>query len=369
MNQEIKTSTVKILEYTLYIKKDYEKSILLWERKFKEFLSFSNPSKVYINKHKCDRDENCECVYLGLILLDIHLLNYKENELEYEYDPNNDILNQNTSSKKDLKSVIDKYYFNYNLYLPFTLMKYLCKCMIELLQFQEARALIENYLLYSTLKINQIYTDKKLNTGNIKSQANLFEIDINKYEELNEILIFDVILIMSGFNRAKAKIFTMKDDGIKNKFLDKWKEIVYQYTQEDDETKFKNIFKEGSESEIVYDSEKYDPEVLNKINNIIDNKSLTNFEIGKNYSNFEIKNSLLQKFYNTALNRKLLIILISIFALRTFYKVLTKTGIDEKLISVIKLVFNLLTAFLKKFKLFYAIQSFTVGIFKLLVNH
>jgi hypothetical protein len=117
----------KTLEYNFYIKRDYPKSKQLTEQLF---VKLRNPNDK--NKHKCNRNKNCGCVYLGRFLIDIYL-------------------NTNTE-KPDLMKFLEDYYILPGINLPVILFKHVCKSLLKLLDYRKVRSLIENYLSYSTVQ-------------------------------------------------------------------------------------------------------------------------------------------------------------------------------------------------------------------------
>jgi hypothetical protein len=183
------------LEYILYVKKDFDSAKKIWQKNFEDFILNEPASKKMGNKHKCDRNQFCDCINLGKYLLEIEM-----NTLNFH----------SGTSNKNLISILEKYYYNLGLTLPFELLIDLSKSMIKLLDFQSVRSLIENYITYS--KIKNIQT---------KISTQSYEITNDQYEELNDILIFQVILVQGGFSRAKAKITSgIKDENLKQKFLE-----------------------------------------------------------------------------------------------------------------------------------------------------
>jgi hypothetical protein len=327
------------IDYLLYVKKDLSNSQKIWKIFFEKFMSALPSNKKMGNKHKCDRNQYCECIELGKYLLEIEMnLNL-------------------SSSNKNLFTLIEKYYYNPGINLPFELFKSLSKAMIKLLDFQNVRSLIENYITYSKIKGTKTTT-----TG--------YEIPVEQFEELNEILIFEVILVQGGFQRAKAKITSgIKEENIKQKFLEKYYKILFSYTKERERdlmTKFIH------DSEKLDDDENYstriiknDENLYKKLSSVIDNTSGRNFKFDNLFSRFIIKNSLLQKIFTLILNKKFLIFAFSLLIMVYIRKIIKNKKLD---VEIYKLLQEL-AVFLKKYKLFSAINSFSRGIFKLLINY
>jgi len=261
------------LEYIIYFQKDFEKASKILKSKFEIFLDNLPQNKKMGNKHKCDKNNKCECIKLGIFLIDISI---------------------NNNQTPDLLKVLELYYYNPGINLPYSLFKHLCINMVKILNFQNLRPIIENYIIYSkSLKFN---------------------LEPCQNEELLNILIFDVILVTGGFNQAKSKInSSFTDEILKQKFLDKFNKILEKYTREKNNKEnkgdslnnnSKNLLRDKntdikSNSEIddyfqssnIYNNNSYDRELYSKLNNIVENKFQKNFEFGNKYSDYIIKNS------------------------------------------------------------------------------
>jgi hypothetical protein len=153
----IKSDTTKNdLEYNIYVKKDYSKSLQICEYLFKHFLRKKNENI----KHKCNRDDKCECIYYGKMFTDIYLNLFDTNE-KYK--------------KLNFLQTLEKYFANPSINLPFDLFIYVIKALLKTLDFQTPRIAIETYLTYSNLKRNS-----KDNDEIIFPRRGVYEIDLDK---------------------------------------------------------------------------------------------------------------------------------------------------------------------------------------------
>lgn len=330
------------LEILIYIERDYDSALKLLENLFEDFLKNLPFNKKSGDKHKCNRLETCECIYLGENLIKIYLTKEKNNI--------------------DMIKVVEKYYVNPGINLPFSLFMTLSKSLIKLQNFQAVRSLIENYITYS--KFVEKPSDQMMN---IKSTN---EINEAQYELLYDLLIFQVILVNNGFTKAKAKINSIKNENIKLKFIEKYYKVLSAYTNEKDQNLMSKLIIDNENTNENEESNfnpvnKYDKSLYNKITEMIDTKLSSKFSFDNIFSNYKIKNSILQKIILVILNRKFLIIAfvsLFIFFLRKYLK---SKKLDVKLLQIIILLKN----YLSKFRIFATIGSFYSGIFKLLVNY
>lgn len=347
----------KNLEYILYVERDFHSAREILGKNFEKFLSSEPLSKKMGNKHKCDRNPYCECVKLGNFLLEIEMNSNSSNSLN----------RSNSHSNKNLISILENYFYNPGLTLPFELLVHLITSMIKLHDFQSVRSLIENYITYSKIKTPD-------NIQKTKSSSQSYEITNDQYEELNDILIFKVIMVQAGFSRAKAKINGIKDENLKQKFLEKYYKILYCYTKERERDLMgKFIYDNGKAEEVeegaqTYNynnfSHKYDEGLYNKLSNVIDNKVSRAFKFDKIFSKFTVKNSLLQRLVTLVLNKRFLIIAISIVFLTMIKKILQNNKLDERIFNILKILWTSL----KQYRLYRAINSFSTGLLKLLIN-
>jgi len=126
------------------------------KKKFSEALDMIK-TKYYLNKHKCNRDNKCDCIKNGKILIDI-FMNSKIIDVE----------------KIPIITYLNEFYLNPEINLPFDLFIYMCTNIIKLQNFSIARSLIGNYILYSnivsnkeqykpfTLYLDQVYISNKV---------------------------------------------------------------------------------------------------------------------------------------------------------------------------------------------------------------
>lgn len=320
--QQLQISKQK-LEYSYFIENDHENSLNILDELFKKF---SN------TKHKCNRNENCECIYFGKMIINIYL-----NLDTYTLSKKNLII-KNTN-EVDLLKVLNIYFINPDINLPYEMFKELVNCLLKQLDFNSARSLIENYLTYSVLIKNPLENKNK--------NKKMYEINYSIYEELHEILIFKIILITSGFSRARSKTQSIPDENLKNKFSEKLIKIYLEYK------------KNGHWDEIEKS------EVNEIINDIIDSKIDKKFSFKTSFSSFFIKNSIIQKIYLIIINKKFIILLTLVAIITTLYKLVKRYNLDNK----IRVLLTVLLVYLNKFKLFNAFYSLITGIFKLLVNY
>lgn len=324
------------LETLLYIKKDNKAALNLIENNIKDFISTLSVNLKMGNKHKCNRNRECKCIPLGHYYIDVLL---------------------NSDEKMTTEIIIKKletFYYNPNITLPFPLFKYLIINLIKLLELQSLRPLIENYLTYSKL------------SGKLarKSTSSAFEISLTEYEELNKILIFDVILVLDGFNRAKAKIQTIPDETLRDKFIEEFDRILFKYTKEKEKV---NAYKYIQDNPSKDDNEevvpKYDPELYAKLTQIMD-KNSHQVSINTNFSEYKVENSLLQKLVSIILNKKILKLAASLLFLISLYRIKIYFGIKLNLISTLgKVTPNWLK------NLMIVLKNLILGLLKLIVNY
>jgi hypothetical protein len=327
------------LQYSIYIEKNYKSSLEIFEKIFFEFISNSNTSQKAGNKHKCNRNPECLCKDLGLYLIDIV---------------------QTSLSHQDIMNVFEKYYHNPGINLPYKVFKMLCLSLLRSLDFQKVNSLIENYITYSNVE-----SLKNKENRNISSQLQLKE---NEFDELNEILIFDIILIQGGFNKAKLKINTLKDDKLKQKYLSKLFNIFQQQKglKCDDIENSKNLI---CDLETGYMGKLGgDPNLCKKLTDVVDkniNENRNIISIDTNYSGYTIKASIFYKILSILTNKKMLAIMLAVYLIWIIKKVLKYKKIDEKIL-------NLISLFLQSFRripIISAVDSFVSGLFKLLINY
>jgi hypothetical protein len=157
-----------------------------------------------------------------------------------------------------------------------------------------------------------------------------------------------VILLTGGFNRARSKILTgIQVPEIKEKFLNRLDLLTYSYSKQEKLSLSQNS-----------------TDLENNINKIIDER-MGNFNFEKNYSDFQIKNSPLQKIYSLLVNKKFIVCSCAMFILFFLIKIIK--GFKYNPQRSIKLA--VLLSKLKNSKIFISINSFISGIFKLLVNY
>ena len=87
------------------------------------------------------RFPNCECVTLGILLIDCYLINshpmiYKKESL-------------------NLINELEKYYANPDINLPFSVFVYVIKYYLSTLNYIQSQSLIENYITYSSFPFIQ----------------------------------------------------------------------------------------------------------------------------------------------------------------------------------------------------------------------
>lgn len=93
------------------------------------------------NKHKCNRINNCECIIIGELLI--------ENLIQ--------INNQNPSFT--LLRSLEKYFMNPDINLPFKLFIKVIKFNLANFNYTEGRSLLENYMVYSSIKNSNLKMD------------------------------------------------------------------------------------------------------------------------------------------------------------------------------------------------------------------
>jgi hypothetical protein len=124
-------NTNKTIETFIYLKKDYLHALEVIEN---QFTALKNNKS---NKHKCNRDIDCPCIYYGKLLADLYLAN-------------------NSSYEHNLITFLNKYYESLDINAPYELLMYVVKALIKLMDFPACSALIENYILYS--RMNKHFT-------------------------------------------------------------------------------------------------------------------------------------------------------------------------------------------------------------------
>ena len=324
----------------MVVKNDYKNSLILCEKLFFEFISEEkkkNLEKLKQNTqnfHRCLRTENCECIFYGKLLIDIQM-------------------NLNQQKNIDLIKILEKYFFFPNITLPYELFKYLCVTIYKKqMNIQLAKILIENYLTYSKIKkkSNNFIVFGSQNSNQENNQT-IYEINKENYEELNEILIFDLILVENGFSRTKAKINQIPEENLRIKFNKKYEEIIKKY-----EINEKNeIIKENSEeknfkSKIITYIEKY----INKI--------MIKFGI---YSNFQLENYFLGRICIFLLNKKFIIISLIILIIYFIKRILKRFELDTKIKTQLKIILY----FLSRNKIIQSFSSLISGMLSLLINY
>jgi len=337
------TSSTTLLKYEFYINRDKQKSINLFEQIFSNYLKNLPNEKKQLNKHKCNRDDSCKCIELGKILIDIHMLQSSEGYSESA-----------KTAKEDLRKVMEKYFFNYNLYLPFELFIYLIKNLLKQFNYQDTQLLIETYLTYSQIKLSS------------EEKRTQFEIELEKYEELQKILIFEIFLNLNGFVKTNAKILQIKIESIKENFMKIFHSKIKEYVHlsEKEGQKFSDLLEFCDETK----SFKSSGELGSKLKEIIEKSAEKNMILNDrnlSYKNFEVKNSLLSKLCKVLLNKRILISVLLIIFVKYFIKIIKSNSIDKRLVIMMKIVYD----FLKKYRIFIAVESFSKGIIKLLIDY
>jgi hypothetical protein len=138
MDEDIRFKEKKELNIYLdliYNKSDYKTALQLIDTNFNSLRN----DKIK-NKHKCNRDEACTCIYYGKILSDIFLLD--------------ESLSQ--SNTVSLSAFLSNYYTNIDMYIPFELIVYIVNGYLKLADLKSCSALIENYLLYSNKQTTSV---------------------------------------------------------------------------------------------------------------------------------------------------------------------------------------------------------------------
>ena len=90
------------------------------------------------NKHKCNRQNECECNILGFLLIDTLFFANSQNE------------------SYNLMKNLENYYMNPDINMPFKLFVKVVKVYLGLLKYNEARSFIENYITYSAIRNSNI---------------------------------------------------------------------------------------------------------------------------------------------------------------------------------------------------------------------
>lgn len=86
------------------------------------------------NKHKCQRQNDCECNVLGFLLIDTVFF-----------------ANANNNDSLNIMKNLENYYSNPDINLPFKLFVKVVKIYLGLFKYNEARSFIENYITYSAI--------------------------------------------------------------------------------------------------------------------------------------------------------------------------------------------------------------------------
>jgi hypothetical protein len=325
------------LHYYIYIDKNYDYCLKLFEKLFSEFLLNLQISLKAGNKHKCNRNPECSCIELGLCLIDMVAI---------------------SSSNVDVFKLFEKYFHNPGINLPFKVFKKLCLYTLRSQDFQKAKSIIENYMIYS--KLEYINDNPKL--------TNYLPLKETEFEVLYEILIFNIILIQSGFYKANLKINALKDEKLKQKFLSKLILLLKLQTG-------KNIEDLEDFRNIIYDPEdgcNYrsgpDQNLCNKLTNAVESKISENSQIisiDKNFSGYTIKTSILYRILSLFTNKKMLIFIIAVYLIWIFNKILKYRKIDQKLLNTFLLFFEKI----RNLPIISGVDSFVSGLFKLLINY
>lgn len=88
------------------------------------------------NKHKCSRQNDCECVVLGFLLIDnLFFANAQKDD-------------------HNLMKNLESYYINPDINMPFRLFVKVVRIYLGQLKYNEARSFIENYITYSSVPSN-----------------------------------------------------------------------------------------------------------------------------------------------------------------------------------------------------------------------
>jgi hypothetical protein len=334
-NREYENDKQK-LNYLFYIERDMDKS---WEL-FLQIFNYSLKDK-HTGKHRCDRNSECECVELFPIFLENLLLQYKQALPE-------------TRSKETVLNMVEKYFNNPGIYLPFKSLLYLVRIKLQVFEILEARNLLENYLIYSEIIINQ---------NNNNQTRGKFPLSFQEYETLTEVLIFEVILRQGGFSMSKSKISSLHES-IQNKFIEmlnkKYAEYkegeIPDYKREADDYSVNKNYQLNKESQTLHEK------IMAIINKTI---YLGRENLSNRYSNFSPK-TFLNKFCSIITNKAVILVLYFIFGMILLKKLNRKFHFDKKLIFLFTMIFNFLD---KKLPLFNTMKIFVTSIFNLLINY
>jgi len=147
-NDQTRNNIHDDINYLLYVERDYENSLSQINKKF---------AHLKLNdKHKCNRDSHCECVKVGLLLVDIF---------------------QNYPTGKSLTTFMENFYYFSHL-IPFKVIKYMIRSRLNVLDFSEVKKIIDSYITYSIIPTEvQSETNIQSNTG---SYSNKFNSQISK---------------------------------------------------------------------------------------------------------------------------------------------------------------------------------------------
>jgi len=116
------------LKNEIYFNKNHSNAQEILEKIFDKLRKPENK-----NKHKCYRQNDCECIILGYLLIDNLIFSNAKNE-----------------SFLIIKK-LDQYFMNPDINLPFKLFLKVIRIYLGQLKYHEARSLIENYMTYSSL--------------------------------------------------------------------------------------------------------------------------------------------------------------------------------------------------------------------------
>ncbi len=165
MIEEKKTNSFKYLNnhlnlndnifYHLYIDRDYIKSLSLLNTKFEKLRS-----KELKDKHRCNRNPFCECIMLGLTLVEI-----------FEYH----------SLGKSLTSSMEEYYYFIH-FIPYKIIKAMIRSCLKKLDFMETKRIIDTYLTYST------FPEEVTQENNKASGSSLFTYKLNLPLSIEEVI-------------------------------------------------------------------------------------------------------------------------------------------------------------------------------------